>query len=356
MAVTSSGDMNYLTIGANSYKVVDPDALHAPTTWYGVCGTTSSTAAKSVTCANFVLQTGAVIGIYFSTGNIAATPTLNINNTGAKSIYIGNDPPDATTNVLKWSGGTMLYFMYDGSYYRYMTAISSGTVIAPPRGANTWYGTSSIAAGTAMKTSTIDNFVLVKGTVACIKFTYANTANAPTLNINSTGEKAIYYNGAVTSSSNKLTWDAGETVTFIYTGSYYYFVCKSTAAVDISGKVDKDVTNVSLTQSIHNDSQGIYIGMKDSNSERSIGIGEEFSLLCSGDGGASSIILVDDAILIGATGSGGVIITDVVTPINSTDAANKAYVDGLVSALTNTEIDNAVAAAVTVANGNNIQY
>lgn len=92
---------------------------------------------------------------------------------------------------------------------------------------STWYGTSSTTASTAEKTITCSEFTLSMGAIIAITFTTANTANAPKLNINSTGAKAIYYNNVVTSSSNKLVWDANETLLFVYSGTYYYFIGKS---------------------------------------------------------------------------------------------------------------------------------
>lgn len=206
------------------------NAVTIPTqgTWYGTSSTTASTATKVVTCSGFTLSAGAIIGVLFSTANTAATPTLNVNSTGATAIYVGNSTPSATTNVLKWSANTLVYFVYDGTYYRYITSVSAGAV-SPSRGANTWYGTSSTSASTQAKTSTIDNFVLTKGAVAIITFSTANTyASAKiTLNINSTGAKDVYFNNAVTSSTNTLLWNAGETLTFIYDGTGYYFVGKN---------------------------------------------------------------------------------------------------------------------------------
>jgi len=197
-------------------------------TWYGTSSTSASTTAKVVTCSGFTLQTGAIIGILFSTANTAATPTLNVNSTGAKSIYVGSATPTATDNVLKWSANTMVYFLFDGTYFRYITSVSAGSVV-PSRGANTWYGTSSTSASTQAKTSAIDNFVLTKGTLVSITFSTANTYTSAkiTLNINSTGAKDIYYKNAVTSSSNTLLWGAGDTLTFIYSGSYYYYIGSS---------------------------------------------------------------------------------------------------------------------------------
>ena len=206
-----------------SYNLVIPKQ----TTWYGYCSTTASTAAKAVTVSNFTssdFKAGAIIGILFTTANTAAIPTLNINSLGAKTIYIGGNSPNDTTNVLKWSAYTMIYFMYDGTYWSYISATAAATS-EQPRGANTWYGTSSTADATAVKTATINNFVLTKGALITINFSTANAYNGLiTLNINSTGEKNIYYKNAVTSSTNKPLWKANSCVTFVYSGSYYYIV------------------------------------------------------------------------------------------------------------------------------------
>lgn len=82
---------------------------------YGVCSTGASTAAKVVSISNFELVNGAEAWVYFSTANTADNPTLNINGTGAKAIYI----PTAF-GVKRISKGlqTGLYQMvYSGSQY-----------------------------------------------------------------------------------------------------------------------------------------------------------------------------------------------------------------------------------------------
>lgn len=229
--------------GTNATPTV-PDPT--PMTWYGTCNTTAGTAAKVVTCANYVLKAGSIIGILFTTANTAATPTLNVNSTTAKSIYVGNAAPDATTNVLKWSANTMLYFMYDGTQYRYITSIQAGSVV-PSRGANTWYGTGSVAASTQAKTATVDNFVLTKGAVVSV---YSSTANSYTsakitLNVNSTGAKDVYYNGTVTSSTNTCTWPANTVITFMYDGTGYQVISMSN--MDGAGYVTSDDLTLSTS-------------------------------------------------------------------------------------------------------------
>ena len=55
------------------------------------------------------------------------------------------------------------------------------------------YGTCDTGSGVAAKTVTVDKFALETGAQVIVTFTNANTATNATLNVNSTGAKAIYY-------------------------------------------------------------------------------------------------------------------------------------------------------------------
>lgn len=81
----------------------------------------------------------------------------------------------------------------------------------------------STAAATAAKTVTIDGFRLLSGAQVRVKFTNANTASSPTLNVNSTGAKSIYYNGLYSTSftSTSFPFDADKIYTFTYDGTYW---------------------------------------------------------------------------------------------------------------------------------------
>lgn len=63
------------------------------------------------------------------------------------------------------------------------------------------YNTCSTAAGTAAKTVSAGSFALETGAMVVVKFTYTNTAANPTLNVSSTGAKAIYLNGSAITAS-----------------------------------------------------------------------------------------------------------------------------------------------------------
>ena len=81
-----------------------------------------------------------------------------------------------------------------------------------------WYGTSSTAAATTAKiaTTTDSNFALVTGAKVSIKFTYTNTASAPTLNVDGKGAKSIKAYGTTAPS---VWWKAGDVVEFTYDGT-----------------------------------------------------------------------------------------------------------------------------------------
>lgn len=87
------------------------------------------------------------------------------------------------------------------------------------------YATCSTAAGTAAKTANITTgtFNLEAGARVSVKFSNANTAGTPTLNINSKGAKNIFHKGAqITTGSNKSLL-AG-IVDFIYDGTQWHLV------------------------------------------------------------------------------------------------------------------------------------
>lgn len=78
------------------------------------------------------------------------------------------------------------------------------------------YATCGTAAGTVAKVATLASgtLSLKAGATVAVKFTYANTASSPTLNIAGTGAKAMYIQGV-----RNVYWNAGATVSFTYDGT-----------------------------------------------------------------------------------------------------------------------------------------
>lgn len=78
------------------------------------------------------------------------------------------------------------------------------------------YATCDTAAGTVAKVASLaaGTLSLKAGATVAVKFTYANTASSPTLNIAGTGTKAMYIQGV-----RDVYWTDGATVAFTYDGA-----------------------------------------------------------------------------------------------------------------------------------------
>lgn len=89
-------------------------------TLYGTCSTAAGTAAKVVTCPEFgELVTGVTIHVKFDNANLNTEmgATLNVNNTGAKTIVGGIGGDLLPGQGFRWAAGCVVSFTYDGTYW-----------------------------------------------------------------------------------------------------------------------------------------------------------------------------------------------------------------------------------------------
>lgn len=90
---------------------------------------------------------------------------------------------------------------------------------------HTGYAVCDTAAATATKAVTIEDgdFTVIPGTIVTIKFTSGNSATSPTLSVtDSTGEtfsSSIYLSMSGSSVLSSGMWAAGDTISFVYTGT-----------------------------------------------------------------------------------------------------------------------------------------
>lgn len=191
-------------------------------TWkafYGTCSTAAATAEKAITISadqNFALRVGAIIGVKFTVSNTASNVKLNVNSTGAKSIWYNTSAYTGTSSDVCGLANRYNYYMYDGTYWCWLGLGRNPNYDTIP----TAYCTT--AAGTAAKAATCTNYVLTANTYIPVLFTNENrVAGAITLNINGRGAKPIYINGVASSASNH-TLPAGPYIAY-YNGTNYYF-------------------------------------------------------------------------------------------------------------------------------------
>lgn len=113
---------------------------------YGTCSTSYGTAAKVVTAPGFELKTGAEIWVKFTHQNTAISPTLDVNNTGAKYI---KKYGTTTPNIYMWTSGAVVGFIYDGTYWIMVNGTTATT---------SYYGvtklSSSVSSGSTTEAAT----------------------------------------------------------------------------------------------------------------------------------------------------------------------------------------------------------
>lgn len=97
--------------------------------------TAAGTAAKVASCDNYALRTGDVFVLIITTSNTASSAlTLNVNNRGAKTIYINGTVSSSTNKTLNagtyfvYYNGTNYYLRTDGKFPVPFTASDVGAV------------------------------------------------------------------------------------------------------------------------------------------------------------------------------------------------------------------------------------
>lgn len=194
---TGQNDLSAVTVGKASQletaRKIDgvsfsgaDDIIH-----YGTCSTAAATAAKTVSCNNYTLTTGSLVFVKFTVTNTAASPTLNVNNTGAKAIqYRGS------AIAADYLAENRTYvFVYDGSAYQLIGDINSDTHwtthlyagSGTAANATTTNGNTKI---TVTDNTAVRNSVTIKGTGAT---TVVSDANG-NITINSTDNNTTYSN------------------------------------------------------------------------------------------------------------------------------------------------------------------
>lgn len=117
--VTKDG---YLYANGSFITDITAESLNiGPVVKYYVCDTAAATQAKTIdNVSNFTLTIGMVINVTFTYGNTNSQPTLNINNTGAKSIMKPSSSGATNLSYYEYNfatSNTVRTFRYDGTYW-----------------------------------------------------------------------------------------------------------------------------------------------------------------------------------------------------------------------------------------------
>ena len=157
-------------------------------------------------------------GLYMEGGK------LYVNGTYIKTGTLNADLITTGALTVKKNGTTVFQAdVEDGSVYIGGATVNIGdstTLNSTLNAVSGKYGYCYTNDATAAKTVSISDFQLKKGSAVTVRFSYANTADNPTLNVNNTGAKAIAYAG-YSYLPSKYNWASLDVLTFVYDGSYW---------------------------------------------------------------------------------------------------------------------------------------
>lgn len=208
------------------------DAIDAkmPAIPYNVIDNSSTSTVKTATVAGVTALYDGLM-VYLKNNNVASASgcTLNINNLGAKPIYLSTTGAAITSHISK---NYTFLFVYNasrisGGCWDLLVGYDSNTTYAN-YSLGHGYGTCATAEATVAKAVTLANYALSTGGTVAVRFDHAVPASA-TMDINSKGAKAIYYRGAaITAGIIK----AGDIATFIYNGTNYILLAIDRCAAE----------------------------------------------------------------------------------------------------------------------------
>ena len=243
--VTNAGMMSY----------TDKTKLNNTNVFFGNCTTAASTAEKVVTLTNptgFNLAPGTIIGVKFTNTNTASSVKLDVNNTGAKSIYQAGAVYTGTDQYITGRASYVTYYMYDGTYWVFfaLDGYWGNTYDRTYLSNNGYTAKSAITAGNLIVADSTGTYFHLKSGAA-FDITYpmlyagsncnAGAANdggylivpltiTTTQSITLTANQDVYVKGTLsgTTFTPVSTAPLTQTVPTSADGYYYYYVGKAT--------------------------------------------------------------------------------------------------------------------------------
>lgn len=146
---------------------------------------------------------------------------------GKYAVILGNGANDLSRSnaaTIDWDGNA--WFDGEVSADEVSATDSNDVVHNLTEKTRAWYARCYTTAATAAKTVTLSGFNLQAGVIVYILFTYTNTANNATLNVNGTGAYLISASNSTT--VTEVTWSAEETVAFMFDGTYWRMLASKT--------------------------------------------------------------------------------------------------------------------------------
>ena len=222
------------------------NTLTVPYVTYNASGHVTATGTRTHTVTGFLTSSSTLDATKLS-GTVPTSCYTNTTYTAGTGLSLSGTTMNHASSVTAGTAGTSTatsgstlaipYVTYNASGHITATGTHTHTVSGFLTGHQTiknhgvtgatinTYADCSTAAATAAKTANITSgtFNLETGSRVFVKFANANTADTPTLNINSKGAKNIFNNGAqITTGGNKTLLKG--VCEFIYDGTQYHLI------------------------------------------------------------------------------------------------------------------------------------
>ena len=196
--------------------------------YYGTCETAAATMPKVCTVETFPTDgnskplVGTMISVKFSYTNssTSTSPQLNVNGTGAASVWFNNAVLSATKSPYIGYANRYINYMWDGTYWVFIGHSTDNNSTYSQASLGQGYGEQNNSAQSSAVNVTLGSYSLAVGGIVIVKFLY-DVLSSSTMNINSKGAKPIYNQGQAIG-VNVIA--ANDIATFVYDGTNYNLV------------------------------------------------------------------------------------------------------------------------------------
>ena len=165
---------------------------------FATCSTAAATVAKVASCSGFKLTTGAAVLVKFTNNNTAASPTLNVNSTGAKPIVAYGT---SAIKTYAWKPGQTVLLIYDGTSW--MTLVQSWAN-------TTYYGITKLSSSVSSTSTTL------AATASAVKEAYDRNS-WPSISLDTALAISDGGTGATTAAAARTNLGLG--ITSLYSGT-----------------------------------------------------------------------------------------------------------------------------------------
>ena len=254
--VSSSGTYAKGKVSFGYYGCAGKNSITSTATYFRKAGTTSWTNANKTfsydtafVFGNGSLSTEYTYEVKYSITDAFGTTTSIIDTVSTASVVMDFKYGGTGVAVGKVSETDKMFEVSDQWDVKVYGMLLAAYIEAHSKGGGVAFATCDTEEATAAKVATSSmDFKLEVGAVVAVKFTYSNTGSSPTLNVNGTGAKYMitYANYAPSS----YFWKPGQTVPFIYDGTYFIMLNMSAASTTYYGMTKLSSSTSSTSTSL----------------------------------------------------------------------------------------------------------